>query len=74
MKGLDIEAEFRKIYPLSMLSYDELVQHAISNTGISGPIPEWAIKRIDMTAEEIIRQNRMVSIEDVIKTIESKLR
>lgn len=76
MKRFDIKAEFEKIYPLSKLSDDELVQHAIShkiNEDNNYIRKEEYVKSIDLTADEFIKKYNLTSLEDVIKLVESKL-
>ncbi len=76
MKEFDIKAEFEKIYPLSKLSDDELVQHAIShkiNEDNNLIRKEEYVKSIDLTADEFIKKYNLTSLEDVIKLVESKL-
>ena len=70
------KAEFEKIYPLSKLSDDELVQHAIShkiNEDNNLIRKEEYVKSIDLTADEFIKKYNLTSLEDVIKLVESKL-
>ncbi len=77
MNYFDIKAKFEEIYPLTTLSDEELLQHALSYRIKGGKNPchrEDYIEYADMTADEYIAKFHLTRLDDVIKRIESKLK
>ena len=72
MARFDLVTEFEKIYPLTKLSEEELIQPTISynlNEDRNQVPNDDYIKRINLTDDEFIKKYNATPIEDIIKRI-----